>query len=130
MDGSPRKIFEAYLLDEVLPWYGWNKNVKVMLIDVSNKEVIWRLINRRICKKCKEVVPFVGKFREITKCPKCGGGFKHRTDDTISGVKNRLNWFRTDVQPVINYYRKSRRLIRINGEQSIEGVFKEVLKKL
>lgn len=130
MDGSPRKIFEAYLVDEALEWYQWNKNVKVMLIDISDKEAIWRLTKRRICKKCGEIVPYVGKFREIKNCPKCKGELIRRADDTIAGVKRRLNWFKTDVQPVINFYRKTGRLIKINGEQSIEDVFKDILKAL
>ena len=66
----------------------------------------------------------------MKKCPKCGGELMHRTDDTIAGVKSRLAWFRTDVQPVINFYRKTKRLIKINGEQSIEDVFKDILKVL
>ena len=130
MDGSPRKILEAYLIDEALEWYEWDKNVKIMLIDISDKEVIWRLTKRRICKKCEEIFPYLGKFRDIKKCPKCGGELIKRVDDTVSGVKNRLAWFTTDVQPVINYYRKTGRLIKINGEQSIEDVFKDIFKLL
>lgn len=99
-----------------------------MLIDISNKEAIWRLTKRRICKKCGEIVPYVGEFKKVKKCPKCGGELIHRADDTVKGVKNRLSWFKTDVQPVINYYRKTRRLIKINGEQSIDDVFKDILK--
>jgi len=53
-----------------------------------------------------------------------------RSDDTLAAVKNRLKWFKTDVQPIINYYRRTGRLIKINGEQPIEGVFKDVLKSL
>jgi len=130
MDGSPRKIFEAYLIDEALEWYEWDKNVKVMLIDISNKEAIWRLTKRRICKKCGEIVPYIGKFREMKNCPKCKGELIQRADDTVTGVKNRLNWFKTDVQPVIYYYRKTGRLIKINGEQSIEDVFRDILKAI
>lgn len=130
IDGSPRKILEAYLIDEALEWYEWDKNVKIMLIDISDKEAIWRLTKRRICQKCKEIIPYVGEFKNVKKCPKCGGQLIRRPDDTISGVKKRLSWFRTEVQPVINYYRKTNRLIKINGEQSIEDVFKEILKKL
>ncbi len=130
MDGSPRKILEAYLIDEALQWYEWDKNIRVILIDISNKEAIRRLTKRRICKKCGKVIPYIGKFREIKDCPKCGGRLIKRTDDTVAGVKSRLNWFKTDVQPVINYYRKTGRLIEINGEQSIEDVFKDTLKKL
>jgi adenylate kinase len=130
MDGSPRKIFEAYLIEEALEWYEWNKNVKVILIAISDKEAIYRLTKRRICKKCGEIIPYVGEFREMTKCPKCGGKLIKRADDTVAGVKNRLAWFKTDVQPVINFYWKTGRLIKIDGEQSIEDVFKDILKVL
>lgn len=128
MDGNPRKIMEAYLIDEALEFYEWDKNVKVLLIHISNKEAIWRLTKRRICKKCKKIIPFVGQFRKIKKCPKCNGELIERSDDTIKAVKNRLKWFKTEVHPIINYYRKTGRLIKINGEQSIEDVFKDILK--
>lgn len=130
IDGSPRKIFEAYLIDELLEWYEWKKNLRLVLIDISNKEAIWRLTKRRQCKKCKEIIPFVGDFRKIKNCPKCDGELIKRSDDTVTAVKNRLKWFRTDVQPIINYYRKTGRLIKINGEQSIEKVFTDLLKAL
>lgn len=130
MDGNPRKIMEAYLIDEALEFYEWDKNVKILLIHISNKEAIWRLTKRRICKKCKKIIPFVGQFRKIKKCPKCGGQLIGRSDDTIKAVKNRLKWFKTEVQPIINYYRKTGRLIKINGEQSIENVFKDILKAI
>ena len=128
MDGNPRKIMEAYLIDEALEFYEWDKNVKIMLIHISDREAIWRLTKRRICKKCKKIIPFVGEFRKIKKCPKCNNQLVGRSDDTIKAVKNRLKWFKTEVQPVINYYRKTGRLIKINGEQSIEDVFKDILK--
>jgi adenylate kinase len=130
MDGSPRKILEAHLIDEALEWYGWNKFVKVILIDISNREAIWRLTKRRQCKECGQIIPYLGEFKKIKNCPECGGKLIKRPDDTTEGVKNRLAWFKTDVQPVINYYRKTGRLIKINGEQSIENVFKDVLRVL
>jgi len=128
MDGNPRKLLEAYLIDGALDWYEWNKNVKVFLVDISNKEAITRLTTRRICKDCKEILPFIGEYKNMKECPKCKGELIKRIDDTVSSAKNRLKWFKTDVQPVINYYRKTGRLIKINGEQSIEGVSRDILK--
>src|SRR3989344_6020693 len=113
IDGSPRKIFEAYLIDELLEWYEWKKNLKLILINISNKEAIWRLTERRQCKKCREIIPFIAEFKKLTKCSKCGGKLIRRPDDTVIAVKNRLKWFKTDVQPIINYYRKTGRLIKI-----------------
>ncbi|OGZ19908.1 MAG: hypothetical protein A3F95_00870 [Candidatus Nealsonbacteria bacterium RIFCSPLOWO2_12_FULL_39_31] len=130
MDGNPRKILEAYLIDEALEWYGWNKNVKVILVDISDKEAIWRLTKRRVCVACKEIIPFAGKFKDIEKCPKCGGELIQRNDDTVESAKNRLAWFKKDVQPIINYYRKTGRLIRVNGEGLIEDIFKNILEAI
>jgi adenylate kinase len=130
MDGNPRKIMEAYFIDEALNWYNWDKSVKIFEIYISNKEAIWRLTKRRICKKCKEIIPFVGSFKNINECPKCGGELKQRNDDTVQSAKKRLSWYREEVQPIINYYKKTGRLIKINGEQSIEDVFTDILKYL
>jgi len=128
IDGSPRKLPEAFLIDEALEWYEWNKNVKIFLINISEKEAIQRLTKRRMCQKCRKIIPFVGEFKKMEDCPECQGKLIKRTDDTLPAIKERLRWFETDVQPVINFYRKTGRLIKINGEQSIEDVFKDVLK--
>lgn len=130
MDGNPRKILEAHLIDEALEFYEWDKDMRAILIDISNKEAIWRLTKRRICMKCREIIPFVGHFRRVKKCPECGGELVQRSDDTIEAVKERLSWYKTNVQPIVNYYRKTGRLIKINGEQSIEDVFRDILKAI
>ena len=119
---------EAILIDQAFEWYEWDKNVKVILVDISDQEAIWRLTKRRMCQDCKMLIPFVGEFRKLTKCPKCGGKLITRADDTVKSAKNRLKWFRTDVQPIINYYKKSGRLVKVNGERSIGNVFKDILK--
>ena len=130
MDGNPRRLSEAVLIDDVFRWYELDKNVKAVLVDISDKEAVRRLTTRRICKDCKEIIPSVGEYKNVKKCPKCGGELKTRTDDNIGSVKNRLEWFKTDVQPIINYYKKTGRLIKIEGEQSIEDVYKDILKRL
>ena len=129
-DGSPRKLIEVVLVEEALDWYGWQKNVKIILINISQKESIWRLTKRRMCKDCGRILPYIGEFRKLKKCDKCGGKLMTRADDTVEGAKERLRWYKTDVMPVINYYKKQGRLIKINGEQSIEKVFKDILKAL
>jgi len=127
MDGSPRKIREAYLLDEALDWYDWDKNTKVILIDISDEESIERIGKRRYCAQCKEIYIYDGK---MDKCAKCGGELIKRLDDDTSGVKKRLAWFKEEVEPVINYYKETNRLAVINGKQEIEKVFEDILKAL
>jgi len=127
-DGGPRLTLETELLDNALLWYEWQKNIKVLLIDISEKVAFDRLIKRRQCKKCGKLIPWVGKFKQLKKCPKCGGELIHRLDDKPQAVKERLAQFRKYTIPQINYFKKQGKFIRIDGEQPIEDVFKDILK--
>jgi len=130
LDGSPRKLIEAELVDEALNWYEWQKNVKIILISISQKESFNRLTKRRQCKKCGRLIPWLGEFKKLKKCDKCGGELVIRVDDRLESIKKRLEEFKNKTIPVINYYKKQGRLIKINGEQSIEKVFEDILKTL
>lgn len=76
------------------------KNLVAIYIDVSEKEVTRRLLLRG------------------------------RGDDNSSAIKNRLDFFKTSVLPSIQYYKKTKRLITINGEQPMEKVFADICKAL
>lgn len=130
IDGSPRTILEKDLIEQALGWYGWAENKKIILVDISTEQSVSRLTKRRNCKECGKPIPFVGELKNIEKCPDCGGELVGREDDNDDGVSARLEWFKTDVQPVIDYYEENGELIRINGEQSIEDVFKDVLEAI
>ncbi len=130
IDGSPRTVPEKDLIEGALDWYGWAENKKVILVDISSEESVIRLTKRRNCKECKRPIPFVGEFKNMEKCPDCGGELIGRIDDNEEGVRARLGWFKTDVQPVIDAYEKEGELIRVNGEQSIENVFKDILEAI
>jgi adenylate kinase len=130
MDGSPRKLIEAKLFDEALEWYEWQKYAKVILIEISKKESFNRLTKRRQCKKCGKLIPWMGKFKEMKRCDKCGGALVARTDDRPAAIKKRLAEFEKEVVPVLSYFKKKGKLRKVNGEQSIENVFKDILKSL
>lgn len=100
IDGSPRKILEAELIDQTLEWYEWDKYLSIFLVDVSRKESSRRLLKRK------------------------------REDDTLEAINSRLDLFEREVVPVIEYYEKSDRLTRINGEQSIEDVHRDILRAI
>lgn len=129
MDGSPRTSYEAEMLEMALDWYEW-KNKKVLFIKISEKESIHRLTKRRMCRECGRLIPWLEGFKDLKKCDKCGGELISRPDDTEKGIRERLKWYKTDVLPAVNYYKKKGELIVINGEQSIENVSKDILKAL
>lgn len=129
-DGSPRRIIEAQLFDQALEWYRWDRSVKVLLINISREESFNRLTKRRQCKKCGRLIPWAGKFKKLKRCDKCGGELIVREDDKPRAIKKRLKEFKEKTIPVVNYYKKRDKLIKINGGQSIEEVFKDILKTI
>jgi len=126
-DGVPRKLIEAQVLDQTLEWYEWHKNVKILLIDISEEEAFNRLTKRRICKNCNKLIPYIGDYKNLTVCDECGGELVTRPDDKEEAIKSRLSEFMEKTQPVLDYYEKQGRLIKINGEQPIEQVYKDIL---
>lgn len=130
LDGWTRILVEAELMEESLDWYEWQKNVKVILINISNKESFNRLTKRRSCQDCGRLIPWIGEFKKLKRCDKCGGRLINRADDKLRAIKKRLEEFKKETKPTIDYYKEQGRLIKINGEQSIEDVFKDILKAL
>ena len=129
-DGFPRRLNEAKSLDRFLEFLERKENVFCLLIDISRKEALNRLLKRRICKKCGRLAPWNKEFKKLKLCDKCGGELIARSDDTIKAINNRLDFYEKRVVPVINHYKKQNRLIKINGGQGAENVFKNILKKI
>lgn len=98
-DGSPRKVWEAGLLDEVVSWHDRPLPLCIY-IDLSREESAQRLMKRK------------------------------RADDNPQAIHNRLDFFETDVLPVIDFYHERDRLLTVNGAQSIHKVWKEIDQKL
>lgn len=130
LDGSPRKLREAWLMDDALDWFEWDKRVKIMLVDISDEEAIKRTISRKTCTKCGNIILYSKENADIKTCTKCGEKLMVRPDDTVEGVKNRLKWFEEQVGETIRHYESMGRLIRINGEQPVEDVFKDIMKEI
>ncbi len=128
MEGNPRQLEEAKILEEVFSWLG-RENFKVVYLRTSAKEVMQRLLMRRICSKCGR--EFSLNFTpNLKECSHCKGKLIRRSDDYPKAIKNRMLFFQKKILPVINYFRKKKIVIEVNGEGSIEEIHKGILKKL
>ncbi len=127
LDGAPRRIEEARVLDDFLKYFGRKENTVIILLDISRKEAFDRLTKRRICKGCGQLIPWVGEYKNMESCDKCGGFLEERPDDVPEAINNRLDYFDKEVMKVVKYFKKRKMLVRINGEQPIEKVFQDIL---
>jgi adenylate kinase len=76
---------------------------KVVYLKVSDKEALWRLSYRN------------GDIRD---------------DETLAGVRKRIELFHTLTEPVLDYFRKKGILVEVDGEEKVEEVYREILRKI
>lgn len=130
LDGAPRRLVEAENLDRFLDFLEWKENTFHLLIDVSREEAFNRLTKRRICNECGKLIPWTGKSQDLKTCDECGGKLIIRKDDNPEAINSRLDYYEEIVTEVVDYYNGQDRLIIINGEQSIEAVYKDIIKAI
>lgn len=131
LDGFPRTIDQANALQTIAK--NVNKPIDgVIYIDVKPEVLVERLSGRYICKNCGETYHKIYNPTKVEgTCDVCGGHeFYQRDDDKPETVKNRLKVNIEMNTPLIDFYDKLNLLHKINGEQEIDDVYKEVKKVL
>ncbi len=122
LDGFPRTIAQAEALDRLT-------NIdSVINLEVDLDKLVDRITGRRVCEKCGESYHVSTKKDDI--CEKCGGKLIQRADDTEETVKSRLNVYKNETAPLINFYKNQGVLKNVDGMKSIEEVFEEISKAL
>ncbi len=121
LDGYPRNVDQAEALD------GMTDLDIVLSLAVGRSELIDRLTGRRVCSECG--TNFHVEFdppAEPGRCDDCGGELIQREDDQREAVENRLDVFAENTEPVIDYYRDHPGFESIDGEQSPDGVWRDI----
>jgi len=95
LDGFPRTLVQAKKFKNGID--------KVIYLNISDKEALWRISGRH------------GEVRE---------------DETLMAIRKRIDSFHKFTEPVLEYYKKKDKLVEIDGEQSIEDIHKEIMHKI
>ncbi len=130
LDGFPRTIPQAEALEVMFNRVGLKIDYAVLL-DVNGEEIIRRLSGRMYCSKCQEPYNYPANMpRQEGVCDKCGGRLVRRPDDEPEVIKNRLEVYREQTQPIEDYYRKQSLLVAIPGTGRPDEIFDRIVKKL
>ena len=110
LDRFPRTIPQAEAFEKL------GIDVKVVNFEVDNDLIIARLSNRRVCKNCK--ANYNVKFmppKVKGKCDKCGGELFTREDDKLESITHRLEVYRKETEPLIEFYKKLGKITDIDS---------------
>jgi len=129
-EGVPRTEDQREYVEEILKESG-RKIDAAVYINLPEDESLKRIEIRRTCRKCGRPL-ILGKDVKTgsDKCPDCGGEIFQREDDSPEGVKKRLQVFRDETMPVVEYFREKGMLIEVDGRPEIKKVFKNILEKI
>jgi len=126
LDGFPRTVNQALALEEMLKGKG-EKISKVLFFDVPDEVIIDRLSGRRVCSKCGAVYHVKYNPPKVEGvCDLCGGSLVQRDDDKEEVVKKRLEVYRKQTQPLIEFYQDRGIIYRLDAEKGVEELFEEV----
>ena len=124
LDGVPRTLPQAEALKA--------KGVRidhVVSIEIDDSVIEGRMTGRRVCGKCGasyHVVANPPKAEGV--CDLCGGELIIRKDDAPETVRKRLEVYHASTEVLKDFYAGEGKLRLVNGNQSIEGAFEEILK--
>lgn len=130
LDGFPRTVCQAEKLDEMLNEMGVTLDV-VLEIEVQDSEIITRMAGRRVCMKCGMSYHVVfNPPAEGNVCKNCGDVVIQRDDDREDTVLQRLTTYHKQTEPLIDYYKKSNKLVTVKGQDNIDDTTSSVKKAL
>lgn len=130
LDGFPRTVPQAEVLDEMLAESGSGLDVVLELV-VDDDEVIRRLSGRRTCRTCNHIwhVDFDPPAVEGV-CDIDGGALYQRDDDQAETIANRLKVYADATQPLVNYYARKGLLIGIDATGPVDDVTQRAISAL
>jgi len=117
LDGFPRTIPQAEALAE------FSSVEKVVNFDIPDTAVVERLSGRQVCKNCGANYHklFLKPAREGV-CDKCGGELYTRDDDKEEAILKRLEVYRAQTAPLIEFYREKGLLIDVDARPAVDKV--------
>lgn len=126
LDGFPRTLAQAKMLEGLAGEQG--KDVVAIVVDVPVDVLSKRITGRRICPVCGEIYNIYFKTPRTDEVCDLHPDAKLtiRPDDSENKIRVRLQTYETATAPLIDYYEKSHRLYRVDGEQPTERIYQQI----
>ena len=125
LDGFPRTIPQAEALAQ------FSTVEKVVNFDIPDPIILERLGGRRVCRKCGHNFHMVfDKPKQEGICDHCGGEVYTRDDDKAEAIQKRLEVYRAQTAPLIDYYRAKGIMADVDARPAVDQVVENFKKAL
>ena len=130
LDGYPRNLAQAEALEGVLAGLGQPLDAAV-LMELDLGILMKRLTGRRCCPNCGRVynIYFLPPPADGC-CGTCGGELVQRSDDLEETIGRRLEVYRAETEPLVEYYRKLGKLKVVDAEGELDEVYGRLVQAL
>ena len=126
LDGVPRTIGQAEALDKAGVRFD-----HVVSIEISDEEIEARMEGRRVCSKCGAPYHIKAKPpKQEGVCDSCGGPVVQRDDDKPETVRDRLEVYHSETEPLKDYYKEKGILNVVDNQPTIAGTTEVILEAL
>ena len=127
LDGFPRTEKQALDLEDLLDQLGKPLDAAVLL-ESDFDILLKRLTGRRTCSLTGKLLNiYFSSPEELDACTNAGGELIQRDDDNEETIKSRLDVYRQQTEPVIEYYRARGKLKTVGADGSIDDVYARLL---
>ena len=126
LDGFPRTIVQAEGFESMVG-HGRTSDLIVLSVQVPQDELLKRLSGRRWCPTCQATYHVDNSRPRVDAlCDRDGTRLIQREDDKETAVARRLAEYERRTAPLIDYYRQRARFCAIDGDRSVDAVFRDV----
>lgn len=122
IDGFPRTMGQAMVAEQLFTF------TQVVLIHIDDHEALRRISGRLRCANCGAGYNATARPpKKAGVCDHCSGPLSPRRDDMENvALQRRLNTYREQSTPILEYYQQQGSLITIDGKQPIEAVQRDI----
>jgi adenylate kinase len=119
LDGYPRNLEQAKFLEEIT-----KQPITVIYLSIDDDTVIKRILGRFNCAVCeKNYNLYFDKPKIENVCDNCGSSdFTHRVDDNENTIKDRIEIYKKETFPLIEYYKNKISFYSVDASRNIEEV--------
>ena len=126
LDGVPRTIAQAEAIESAGIHFD-----AVVSIEVADQVIMERMSGRRVCESCGASYHLVAVPPKVAGvCDSCGGKLVQRKDDAPETVKDRLEVYHKETEPLKDFYAQRGLLKSVENQPSVEATTAAILKAL